>query len=235
MQVAFQAIFQRREIKYFLDEPQYLALRSALEEHMVVDAYGKHTICNVYCDTKNYDLFSMSTLKPEFKQKMRLRSYGTPKETDLVFLEVKKKYESIVYKRRVSLPLREAEKAIETGIVPIADNVNAREIEGFLRYHKIEKKVFLAYDRVALYDPTDKALRVTFDTNLRYRTPSQNPDLAAGDHGTPFFSEPRYVCEIKAQDAMPFWMLKILNELRIYPASFSKIGYVYQNHLLDEE
>ena len=116
--------------------------------------------------------------------------------------------------------------------MPIENNSNAREIEGFLRFHPIEKFVFLAYDRIAMFYPQDKSLRVTFDTNLRYRT--ENADLAAGDHGIPFFNEPRYVCEIKAQDAMPLWMVNILTEQRIFPASFSKIGYVYTNHLLDE-
>ena len=102
------AVFQRYEKKYLLDREQYEGFREAIEGFMQVDEYGKSTICNIYYDTEHYDLIRASIERPPYKEKLRLRSYGVPKLSDTVFLEVKKKYKGIVYKRRIALPLAEA-------------------------------------------------------------------------------------------------------------------------------
>ena len=95
-----QEVFARIEKKFLLRPEQYKALRAVFDEKMAQDAYGRHTILNIYLDTPDYELTRESIEKPIYKEKVRLRAYGMPKEDDKVFLEIKKKYKGVVYKRR---------------------------------------------------------------------------------------------------------------------------------------
>lgn len=70
---------------------------------MKKDAYGAYTICNIYYDTGDWRLIRKSLEKPVYKEKLRVRSYGVPTGDDKVFVELKKKYDGVVYKRRVAM------------------------------------------------------------------------------------------------------------------------------------
>ena len=48
-----QEIFERYEKKYLLTAVQYLGLKRVFEDRMAADAYGVHTISNIYFDTKD--------------------------------------------------------------------------------------------------------------------------------------------------------------------------------------
>ena len=57
-------------------------------------------------------------MKPIYKEKIRLRSYGVPNKDTKVYLEVKKKYKGVVNKRRSTLRLKEAYEFTETREIP---------------------------------------------------------------------------------------------------------------------
>ena len=223
-------VFERVEKKYLLTREKYNLLLEAMEPYMSIDSYGKHTIGNVYYDTDTYELISRSIEKPKYKEKFRVRSYGIPKEEDKVFLEIKKKYKGIVYKRRVSMTLKEAEDYLEKGIRPKKEGQILKEIDYFLSFYKPTPKVYLAYDRMAYFGKENKDIRITFDHNIRSRQCNMN--LAEGDYGTPILDEYHYLMEIKVPGAMPVWLSKILSDLEIYPTSFSKYGNVYKQFIL---
>ena len=176
-----QTVFNRYEKKYLLTYDVYLKLREKLKERMVVDEYGKHTICNIYYDTSDYELIRKSIDKPVYKEKLRLRSYGVPTLDTTVYLEIKKKYQKIVNKRRIGIKLSEAYNLIEKGIQPKENNQILNEINYFLKHYKLENKTFLAYDRIAMYDKKDHNFRITFDHNIRSR--SYDTRLENGDYG----------------------------------------------------
>ena len=96
--------FERRELKYRITDAQRAALEAAFGARMVPDEHGESTICNIYYDTADYRLIRASLEKPAYKEKLRLRSYGVTEPGGKVFLELKKKYKGIVYKRRITLP-----------------------------------------------------------------------------------------------------------------------------------
>lgn len=91
-----QEIFERYEKKYLLTEAQYLGLKRVFEDRMAADAYGVHTISNIYFDTKDFELIRTSLAGPVYKEKLRLRAYGAVNEKSTVFLEMKKKYSGVV-------------------------------------------------------------------------------------------------------------------------------------------
>ena len=169
-----------------------------------------------------------------YKEKLRLRSYGIPGDEDTVFLEIKKKFDGVVYKRRISMKLCEARDYLAGKAAPGGkDEQILREIDWFRSYYQPVPKVYLAYDRVACFGTEDPELRITFDQNIRYRTDAL--DLAAGDRGDLIIEPGEVLMELKIAGSMPLWLSHILNELAIYPASFSKYGVCYSHYLMYED
>lgn len=224
-----QYTFARYEKKYILTVPQYEMLREKIEEQMEEDAYGLHTICNIYCDTACYDLIRRSIRKPDYKEKFRFRSYGVAREQDDIFAEIKKKYAGIVYKRRMPVrPDRAEDILLGKGSGRIYGQIG-KEITWLTEQYRLSPKVFIGYERVALAGKTEKDVRITFDRNLRWRTDCL--DLRVTDEGKPLVSDDCIVMEIKLLSAMPLWLTRCLSECRIYPGSFSKYGTCYENYL----
>lgn len=99
----FQNVFKRYELKYLITKEQQKLLLDVMEEYMEPDKFGKSTICNIYFDTPSKILIRRSNEKPVYKEKLRVRSYGVANPDTTVFVELKKKYKSVVYKRRIDL------------------------------------------------------------------------------------------------------------------------------------
>lgn len=220
-----QSSFQRFEKKYLLTEAQYAAMQRGVQPYLQPDEYGRYPICNVYYDTDNYQLIRASLDKPVYKEKLRLRSYGVPGDSGEVFVELKKKFDGVVYKRRVAMEAGEAVRYLAGEARPRQEEQISREIDWFLASYRPTPKAFIAYDREALASPDDAGLRVTFDTNLRWR--DSELDLRCGDHGAPLLSGDRILMEIKIPGTAPVWLGHLLSELEIFPASFSKYGAFY--------
>lgn len=225
-------VFARIEKKYLMTRAQYEALRPIIDAEMVEDAYGLHTICNLYMDTDDYALIRESIDKPLYKEKLRLRSYGTPKADAPVFLEIKKKFKGIVYKRRSAMPLEHAMHYLRTGDMPDKTTQIMQEIDWFTHRVSLTPKVCLCYDRMALYHPGDTSLRMTFDTDIRWRT--SRLDLAKGSWGAPLLDDDSVLMEIKCSASMPLWLVRALSALEIAPTSFSKYGECYKRYLIHE-
>lgn len=230
----YQMTFQRYEIKYLLENEQYQKLYSHLKEYLEVDEYGRSSIHNIYFDTPDSRLIRTSLEKPIYKEKFRLRSYGIPKKEDNVFLELKKKYKGIVYKRRETMSLFDAENYLyKHNSLGIKSQV-LNEIDWFLNYYKrIEPAMYISYERVALYGKENPDIRVTFDENIFWRT--EELELRKGCWGEKLLKSGQKLMEIKIPDAMPLWMTELLDTLNIYPNSFSKYGKAYQYQLMRKE
>jgi SPX domain protein involved in polyphosphate accumulation len=229
----YQGIFKRYEKKYLLDDQQYHQLRQRLSERMIPDQYGKSTICNIYFDTPNYHLIRRSIEKPVYKEKLRLRSYGVPREDSTVFIELKKKYKGVVYKRRVDTSLAQAVRYLYLGETLLKPSQITKEIDWFIyHYQKIVPAIFISYDRVAQYNKENNDLRITFDSNILWR--EETLDLSKGAWGNELLLSNQKIMEIKIPGAMPVWLADLLNDLRIYPCSYSKYGNAYKTKFIKE-
>ena len=223
-------VMKRYELKYLLSAEQTEFLRERLKGHMEVDQYGKSSIASLYYDTPTYQLIRTSVEKPLFKEKIRLRSYGLATEESPVFLELKRKAEGIVYKRRVqtTIPLVEKFFAGE-GDICAGGQIN-REITAFRdHYRDLVPACLIIYDRVAFFEPGGD-LRLTIDHDPRYR--AERLDLTSSMEGISLLPPGGTILEIKVQEAMPLWLASILSEGRIYKTSFSKYGEAYRQQLL---
>lgn len=231
-----QENFKRYEKKYMLTKRQYHSLMLKLAGKMELDQYGKHTISNLYFDTEDFRLIRNSIEKPAYKEKLRLRAYGNVNGESAVFLELKKKFDKIVYKRRISMKLEEARRYLLDGIYPQKDSQILREIDFTLKKYDLKPAACVFYDRMAFYGKEDEMLRVTFDRNIRCRSTAL--DLERGTYGVDILEQGCVLMEVKMPNAMPLWMGSCFSELGIYPLSYSKYGtyykkYLFQNYFME--
>lgn len=228
-----QCCFERYEKKYRITPEQQEKLLEGMREHMQADKFGRYTICNVYYDTDDWRLVRASIDKPVYKEKLRVRSYGVPTDGSKVFVELKKKYDGVVYKRRITTAPETAAGLLEGAIPGESFGQIGREISWFRSFYDVSPKVFIGYDRLAFAGVEQPELRVTFDTGLRFRT--DELDLRRGDFGEPLLPQNEVLMEIKIPGVCPLWLSKLLSEAGAFPTSFSKIGHCYKNSILKME
>ncbi len=220
-----QTCFRRIEKKYLLNRAQYYAVLNGIENTMEPDQYSNYSISNVYYDTYNFDLIRTSLDKPVYKEKLRVRSYGIPSADDDVFVELKKKFDGVVYKRRITMNAVDAENSLACGHI-FRDDQISKEINWFLYTYNPLPMAYIGYDREAFAGIEDPNLRMTFDTNLRGRFCSVG--LREGDHGYYILPKDVILMEIKIPGSAPLWLSHLLSDNHIYDVSFSKYGTFYQ-------
>ena len=223
-------VMKRYEIKYLLTKEQTKYLVEGLKGHMVLDQYGRTSICSLYYDTPNHRLIRESLDKPEFKEKCRLRSYGLAKPGKPVFLELKRKAYGIVYKRRIQTSIDEVNKFFNKNDV-FSDSQIEKEITYFRDYYEsLKPSCLIIYDREAYYEP-DGDLRLTIDYNPRYRLDDLN--LSTSTDGKSLLDEGSTILEIKVQEAIPICLSTLLSNGKIYKNSFSKYGEAYKREIIN--
>lgn len=225
--MAFQTVFKRYEIKYMITAEQKQKVLEAMKPYMKPDKYGRTAIRNLYFDTDTYLLIRRSIEKPTYKEKLRIRSYGQANQDSTVFVELKKKYKHVVYKRRISLPEQEAMEWINREHHCRKQTQISEEIDYFLDYYEtLHPTVFLSYEREAFYSNDSSDLRVTFDDTILCR--QEDMSLKSEAYGTPLLPEGMVLMEIKCSGGIPIWMTRVLSEEHIYKTSFSKYGTAYR-------
>lgn len=230
----YKMVFKRYELKYLMNEDQRNAVYEALEKNMVLDKYGRSEIRNVYYDTDSFLLIRRSIEKPIYKEKLRLRSYGRPKKGGEVFVELKKKYKGVVYKRRITMPLDDAETWFGDPEAVRPDGQIAAEID-FLRerYPGIRPMMNVNYMREAYYCEDGSDLRVTVDTDVRASL--EELGLRSKNTGEEVLPDGYTLMELKTMGGIPLWMTDVLSKNKLYKSSFSKYGNAYKQLVLQKE
>lgn len=223
--VVSQLNFKRLEQKYLLNKQQFLALEEMLNEKFIPGDYFNSEVYNLYFDNINHDIIINSIEKPDFKDKIRLRGYENLESGSSVYLESKKKYRGVVYKRRVVMTLMEWKSYYEHGIFPNHDLQIMKEIDYEIKLFKLKPMYFVSYKRKSWRSIEDENFRVTIDSDLKGRMIFL--DLVSSEHDRRYFYDDTCIMEVKCTNSLPLWFVKILNENKIYPSSFSKVGNIY--------
>lgn len=233
-----QAIFNRFERKYILTEQQKNEMLKFLEDHLVFDPYSQnesyYKVLNIYYDTPDHYVIRDSLNKPKYKAKLRIRAYKfNPEPETPVFLEIKKKYEGRVNKRRVTLTYQVAKDYVDGGIMPSLkdpmDQQIIKEIDYFIQTHKVTPIIYIEYERLALMSQ-DEHLRITFDKNISFN----QKDINFKSHANkPLFpNKNMYLMEVKTDNNFPLWLVKKLSTYELFSQSFSKYGKIYEHHIV---
>jgi SPX domain protein involved in polyphosphate accumulation len=225
-----QTVFNRVEKKYLLNKKQAEELIKIISKYIKSGEYPYSKICNIYFDTQNSDLIRKSIEKPVYKEKIRLRSYGIPNKEDRVFLEIKKKFDGVVTKRRIALKLEEVYEYLENNKKPEVNKQIFNEIDYCFKKYNLKPSMYISYERYSYMGKEDENFRLTFDTNIISRESDLNLDK--GDYGINVIGKDVFLMEVKCLESMPLWLTNALSVLKIYPVSFSKYGRIYENKLL---
>lgn len=222
--------FKRYEKKYILSRKMYESLEELIQPYMAKDDFSKkepYLIRNIYLDTPNKDLIRISCDKPIFKEKIRIRKYGTYNDnSDKYFLEIKRKYDGIVYKRRVCLNKEELHNFTVKGIIPSRSSPLEIQILNELKYtFKLYEPIpisFISYKRIAYISKEDSSFRLTFDFDLYSRHDDFSFDNSY--HETNLLEQNFVLMEVKVPEAIPIWFSRMLSKIGAVPSSFSKYG-----------
>ncbi len=227
-----QLSFKRYEKKYLLSREKYGELWPQLEPLLMPDEFFQSTVLSLYYDWDDFRLIRSSIEQPVYKEKLRLRSYNVPGDEGEVFVELKKKYKGIVYKRRVRMTERQAEEYLAGRRASPTNDQISREIDWFLKTNPVQPKVLIACDRKAYVGREEPGLRLTFDSSIRWRDTQLR--LTDGDHGQELLEDGQVLLEIKMPESAPLWLAELLSRLEIFPRSFSKYGQCYKNELIEK-
>lgn len=216
--------FKRHEIKYLITINQYINLMNYLSDKVEKDVFYKSTIYNVYYDTDNFELIRKSIEKPIYKEKLRIRSYDKPTLDSSVYVELKKKYDHIVYKKREKIAYK---YVLNNSFLECVETQIDKEIKYFNDFYGgLTPKMFLSYEREAYYFKTDKQIRITFDTNIKYRT--ENVNLLPSISDIKLLPNNLVLMELKVPFSIPYDLAKYLSSEKIFKTPFSKYGTAYK-------
>lgn len=223
-----QMIFKRYELKYMLTRAQQKRLLAVMQSHMRQDIFAHAQIRNIYYDTDSFLLARRSIEKPVYKEKLRVRSYSLPAPDTKIFVELKKKSESIVYKRRIELPYQTLCTSPIHSLPSSGNTQIDREIQYFCsHYDGVHPVMFLSYERDAYVSLDDSDFRVTFDNHITARCDALS--LNSPIYGTELLPHDCVLMELKTSGGIPLWMSAFLSDERIYRTSFSKYGTAYEH------
>ncbi len=215
--------FERVEHKYLLTKNQAKQFYELIQDYIQEDIYPHYSLYNIYFDSNDYQMISKSIEGPKYKEKLRIRSYGDISDNDFIYVEMKKKYNGIVYKRRIQVDSKQINTCFEN------PSQIGEEITYLKQFYNADKKVFISYDRDAYFAKQEKDVRVTFDTNLRYRL--NDLCLSSTNEDQRILDEDKVLLEIKVMDRYPLWLIHTLSQLKLQRTSFSKYGTIYTNIL----
>lgn len=238
------ANFKRKETKYVLEEGDYLALMALIGDKLEEDEYPYSHIESIYYDTPDWRMINRSMEKPLYKEKLRVRVYGQAHEGCTAFVELKKKFDGIVYKRRIGMSLEGALAFLNgmdfdeamAAFPPASDQLEleptwrdrqiAREIRACAdRWQPLVPSMIISVDRTSLRASDGSGVRMTFDFDSRWR----NTQLSFGEAlGSPLMGPGQVILEIKAQGSYPLWLVHALDRAKIYPVSNTKYGRAYR-------
>ena len=222
--------FARVETKYLLTLPQAEAVAAGLQARGFrrLD-FGCPRIQSLYYDTPEHLLIRTSLERPAYKEKLRLRAYGEPGALRESYLEIKKKYDGVVYKRRAALSLAEAMEGLARGSLPDRAGQVGREALWMTQRWGLVPAAVIAYDRDAWFHPEDASLRVTFDRNLTFR--DRQLDLDSPEEGLPILHDGLRLMEVKTGGTLPLWLVRLMAAQDIRRTHFSKYGAAYLQYI----
>ncbi len=255
-------VFKRYELKYILDSAQYAAIKAEIEKRLSPDEFGRNTVQSLYYDTPDNRLIRASIEKPAFKEKLRARCYNLNDDDKNVYVEMKRKYDGVVYKRRIACKEGDVAALLNgeartdgkrqtngekqnDGNAEIASGTqpNKPQLGGRTQTSQIGKE--LDYFTRFYGNLTPKILilceREAFcdkESDLRV-TFDENIRYRADDlnfysslDGENLLPDDRVLMELKSGSAFPLWLCRILGEQNIKKQSFSKYGSAYEREFL---
>jgi SPX domain protein involved in polyphosphate accumulation len=212
---------QRYELKYLVRHDQAAEVADSLARYMLPDEHGsnqgQYRVTSLYYDTVAHKAYWDKVDGHRNRRKLRVRIYGdqvvTPETS--CFVEIKHRLDRTLQKRRAVLPygaavaLDQIDDLVDTA--SDEDRAVLEEVEYLYRALRLQPACVVSYQRRALegreYEP---GLRVTFDTDLKYRT-HELTLFANGQATDHYFLSPDWcIMEVKINHRAPYWLTEVI-------------------------
>ncbi|MBA4337010.1 vacuolar transporter [bacterium] len=223
--------FNRFELKYVLSIENARKFAQAVKSFLNVDSYGekgKYAITSLYYDSPDYRFYWEKMEGIKFRRKLRIRYYEKKEpltNEDPVFVEIKQRTDRVTQKRRAKLSYKDAIKLCNKGIMPDSydpkDKATLQEVQSMVLLYRLRPTIITSYFRQAYIGTEyDLGLRITFDTNVRYR--DVDLDLTSKNIGKFMIRPTLSVMEIKANESIPYWLTEMIGEHNVPLVRVSK-------------
>jgi SPX domain protein involved in polyphosphate accumulation len=212
--------FNRYELKYVIPLSKAAGIMDDLEKRIPHDQHGGrrgYGLVSLYHDSPTLDFFWAKVEGLKFRRKVRLRIYPGDDITKVTkgLVEIKQRTNVTVQKRRLVLPLAEAEQLcigeldLSTLKLDTMDMAVAQEVTYMAKAMHLRPSAITAYWRKAFEGDNEHAgLRVTFDTMVSSRmhdlvvnSPTPNRLILPADWT---------IMEVKANETIPDWIISLL-------------------------
>ena len=218
--------FNRFEFKYVVTEQKARELALGLEGYTYSDPYSGpqgYPVYSVYWDSEGLTFFWEKIDGEKYRRKLRFRHY---RGTESVFIEIKQRIDRTVQKRRVLWPADRTEALFGNGSIdPLVEaEVEDRTVQEALflaRHYGLKPMMAIGYQRQALFAQNESDLRITFDRRLQYDAHSL--DIRRPFESGKYLLDPSLVVvEVKFNNCVPLWLVRLLQRLRFDLVRFSK-------------
>jgi len=210
--------FNRYELKYIVRIEEVDRIIEDLRSMTEPDAHGGlegYRVVSLYYDSPGLDFFWDKIEGIKFRRKVRLRIYPG-EDIEAVkegMVEIKQRINRTVQKRRLKLPLEEAEQLCagsqESDDLDSLDRQVASEVQYIVRAMHLMPTCITAYRRRAFVGGLyDAGLRITFDVDVGCRVHGLKVNHNVKNH---LFLPPEWsIMEVKANEAVPDWVTSLL-------------------------
>ena len=212
-------LFNRFELKYILPWQEAEKFRHQMKAHVLRDPHagskGHYHINSLYYDSPDYKCFWEKIEGLKVRRKVRIRAYGENENKDDVFLEIKQRTNRTIQKRRI--------RCSKKTVLPLLNGLNDNawdetiknnhvlsEVNFLYHWYQLEPKAVISYQREAFQGIYNDRLRITFDTNLRYRMHFDLDPTIPPDHDLYLIHPELVVLEIKFNEKIPIWLTRMI-------------------------
>ncbi len=211
--------FNRYELKYTVHASTYRALVRDLVNFMVPDAHGDgdgfYRVTSLYYDSPDLSAYWSKLDGLKYRRKLRLRIYpgADIRQVQRGFVEIKQRTNRTVQKRRLVLPLADAERLCAgqeiSSELDAADVVTASEVNYLVRAQHLRPRAIVSYRRRAYVGSRfESGMRLTFDMQLQGRVHALEVAEVARNR---YVAPPDWlIMEVKVNDRIPAWMVAML-------------------------
>jgi SPX domain protein involved in polyphosphate accumulation len=210
--------FNRYELKYLVKIDQVERIISDLMSMTQPDQHGGaegYRVVSLYYDSPARDFFWAKIEGIKCRRKLRLRIYPG-EDIEAVthgMVEIKQRINRTVQKRRLKLPIAEAELlcagTMERDDLDPDDRQVASEVQYMVQAMHLAPKCITAYRRRAFVGGLyDAGLRITFDIDVGCRVHGLKVSQNAYNHL--FLSPDWSIMEVKVNDSVPDWVVSLL-------------------------
>lgn len=226
----------RYEFKYFVRISEIDKLRENIIPFVDVDKFAaigdKHhyTVRSIYFDSPKFDFYYEKVEGIKNRKKLRLRGYEKDDGNNIVFFEIKRKYDIPILKYRAPAKFEDALEMFRTCNINGSvinnkffpkGNENSQRFFYQMFSKNLRPVVLIAYEREAYHSKYDESVRITFDKNVRSKAYPALCELFEETKLSPVIPG-QFILEVKFNDHFPVWLKPVIGKFSLMRQSASK-------------